>query len=65
MLLALVGFISLILIIFAFYLIFFAKGEDAVKKARKILTGVAIAIGILGVSWLIVSLIFNIFVTTT
>jgi hypothetical protein len=60
-----VSFISLILIIFAFYLIFFSKGEDAVKKAKKILTGVAIALGLLGLSWLIVSFFFNIFITTT
>ena len=47
LLLGLVSFISLILVIFAFYLIFFEKGEEGVKKAKKILTGVAIAIVIM------------------
>jgi hypothetical protein len=53
------------LIIFAFYLIFFSKGEEAVKKATKILTGVGIALGIMALSRLIVSYFFNIFITTT
>jgi hypothetical protein len=35
------------LIIFAFYLIFVTKSEEAVGKAKKILTGVAMAILIL------------------
>ena len=47
MALGLVSFISLILVIMAFYLIFFDKGEDGVKKAKKILTGVAIAIALM------------------
>lgn len=61
--LALVSFISLVLIIFAFYLIFFGKEEDAFKKAKKILTGVAIALAIMGLSWFIVSFFFNVFST--
>jgi hypothetical protein len=35
------------MVIFAFYLIFFSKGEDGVVKARKILIGVAIALAIM------------------
>ncbi|MFA5748244.1 MAG: hypothetical protein WC872_04015 [Candidatus Absconditabacterales bacterium] len=61
MLLGLVAFISLILSIFAFYLIFFSKGEDGVTKAKKILTGVAIAIFVTGISRLLVSYLFYIF----
>lgn len=61
--LALVSFISLVLIIFAFYLIFFGKEEDAFKKARKILTGVAIALAIMGLSRFITSFFFNVFTT--
>ena len=46
-LLGLVSFLSLVMIIFAFYLIFFSKGEDGVGKAKKILTGVGIALAIM------------------
>lgn len=63
--LALVSFIALVLIIFAFYLIFFGKAEDAFKKAKKILTGVAIALAIMGLSRFIVSFFFNVFTTVT
>ena len=60
-LLWLVWFISLILIIFAFYLIFVTKSEEAVGKARKILTWVAIALIILWASWLITSFLFYLY----
>lgn len=63
--LGLVSLIALVLIIFAFYLIFFAKEEEAVKKAKKILTGVAIALGLLGLARFIVSFFFNVFNVTT
>jgi hypothetical protein len=58
-----VSFISLILVIFAFYLILFDKGEDGVKKAKKILMGVAIAIALMGLSWIIVSFFFDLYQT--
>jgi hypothetical protein len=61
--LGLVSFVSLILVIYAFYLIFFDKGEEGVKKAKKILTGVAIALVIIGLSRLIVSFFFSIYTT--
>ncbi|MEI6426711.1 MAG: hypothetical protein WCO66_05195 [Candidatus Absconditabacteria bacterium] len=61
MALGFVSFISLILVIFAFYLILFDKGEDGVKKAKKILTGVAIAIALMGLSWIIVGFFFNLY----
>lgn len=62
-LLGLTSFISLVLVIFAFYLIFFSKGDDGVAKAKKILTGVAIALVIMWLSWIIVSFFFNIYTT--
>ncbi|MFZ2150868.1 MAG: hypothetical protein WAZ12_03900 [Candidatus Absconditicoccaceae bacterium] len=63
MVLGLVSFVSLILIIYSFYLIFFIKQEEGVAKARKMLIGVFIALVIMGLSWLIVSLIFDIYKT--
>lgn len=59
-LLGLVSLIALVLIIFAFYLIFFAKQEEAIKKATKILIWVAIALGLMGLSWFIVSFFFDV-----
>lgn len=61
MALGLVSFISLILVIFAFYLIFFGKGEDAVDKAKKILIGVAIALVVMAISRIIVNTLFTLF----
>ncbi|MEI7562239.1 MAG: pilin [bacterium] len=63
MVLGLVSFVALVLVIFAFYLIFFSKDEEGVKKAKKILTGVAIALAIMGLAWFIVSYFFNVFTT--
>lgn len=64
-LLGLVSFLSLVMIIFAFYLIFFSKGEDGVAKAKKILIGVGIALAIMGLSWFIASYFFDIYRTVT
>jgi len=64
-LLGLVSFLSLAMIIFAFYLIFFSKGEDGVGKARKILVGVGIALAIMWLSWFIASFFFDIYTTVT
>jgi hypothetical protein len=58
MALGLVSFVSLILIIYSFYLIFFQKGEEAFAKAKKILIGVAMAIVFIGLSWVIVNTFF-------
>ena len=63
MLLGLVSFISFILVIFAFYLIFFNKGEEGVQKAKKILIGVAIALVVMALSRIIVSFFFNLYTT--
>ncbi len=61
--LGLVSFLSLVMIIFAFYLIFFSKGEEAVGKAKKILIGVAIALAMMGLSRFIASFFFDIYTT--
>ncbi|MCX6823595.1 MAG: hypothetical protein NT085_00505 [candidate division SR1 bacterium] len=63
--LGLVSFLSLVMVIFAFYLIFFSKGEDGVGKAKKILIGVGIALAIMGLSWFIASFFFDIYTTVT
>jgi len=63
--LGLVSFLSLVMIIFAFYLIFFSKGEDGVGKARKILIGVGIALAIMWLSRFIASFFFDIYRTVT
>ncbi len=63
MLLWLTSLISLILLIFAFYLIFFQKGEEGVKKAKKILVGIAIALIIMWLSRLIVNFFFEVYTT--
>ncbi len=59
----LTSFISLILIIFAFYLMFFQKQEEWFAKAKKILTWVAIALVVMWLSWVIVSFFFEIYST--
>lgn len=59
----LTSFISLILILFAFYLMFFQKEEEGFEKAKKILIGVAIALVVMALSWLIVSFFFEIYTT--
>jgi len=64
-LLGLVSFLSLVMVIFAFYLIFFSKWEEAVWKAKKILVGVGIALTIMWLSWFIASFFFDIYTTVT
>lgn len=64
-LLGLVSFLSLVMVIFAFYLIFFSKGEDGVAKAKKILVGVGIALAIMWLSRFIASFFFQIYNTVT
>ncbi len=64
-LLGLVSFLALVMVIFAFYLIFFSKWEEALTKARKILIGVAIALAIMWLSWFITSFFFDIYGTVT
>lgn len=61
----LVGFISLILLIYAFYLMFFTAEEEGLAKAKKILKGILIALVVMGISYFIVSFIFFIYNITT
>lgn len=65
LLLGLVSFVSLIVIISAFYLIFFSKQEEGLAKAKKMLIGVAIALAVMGLSWLITSYFYNIYSIAT
>ena len=58
-----VSFISLVLVIVAFYLIFFSKWEDGVKKAKAILKWGAIAIVLMSLSRIIVSFFFSLYTT--
>lgn len=63
--LGLVSFLSLVMVIFAFYLIFFSKWDEAVGKAKKILIGVGIALAIMWLSRFIASFFFDIYQTVT
>lgn len=64
-LLGFVSLASLVIVIVAFYLIFFGKGDEAVTKAKKMLIGVAIALAIMWLSWFIASFFFNVYTTIT
>ena len=63
--LALVSFVALILTIYGFYLMFFSWQEEWLKKAKKILTWVWIAIAIMWLSRFIISFIFWVYNTNT
>jgi len=56
--LALVSLIALILTIYGFYLMFFSGQDEWLKKAKKILTWVAIAMAIMWLSRFIISFLF-------
>lgn len=58
MLLSLTAFISLIMIIYAFYMIFFTKEDSGVTKAKQVLKWVAIALIVMWLSRFIVSFLF-------
>ena len=59
LLLSLVSFIALVVIIYAFYMMFFTEDAKGIEKVKKSLTGVVIALVIMGLSRLIVSFIFD------
>jgi len=63
--LGLVGFISLILVLYAFYLMFFTEQEQWMTRAKKILRWVMIALVIMGLSYFIVSFIFYVYNLTS
>ena len=60
-LLALVSLIALILTIYGFYLMFFSGQDEWLKKAKKILTWVAIAMAIMWLSRFIISFLFYVY----
>ena len=55
----LVAFIALLMSIYTFYMMFFSENEAGIKKAKWNLVGIFIALGILGLAWIIVSFIFR------
>lgn len=59
--LGLVSFVSLILIIYGFYLMFFSQQEEWFTKAKKIFKWVLIAIAIMWLSYFIVAMLFFIY----
>jgi len=63
--LTLVSLIALILTIYGFYLMFFSGQDEWLKKAKKILTWVAIAMAIMWLSRFIISFIFWVYNTNT
>ncbi len=59
--LGLISFIALIVIIYGFAQIFFAKDDEGVSKAKKIVQGAAIAIAIIAVSRFVISFLFDLY----
>jgi len=58
LLLSFVSLIALVMLIYAFYLMFFSTQESGMTKAKQMLKWIAIAITIMWLSWFIVSFIF-------
>lgn len=58
MMLSFVSFIALVMLIYAFYMMFFSKEESGMTKAKQVLKWVIIALIIMWLSRFIVSLIF-------
>jgi len=61
----LVTLISLLLLIYAFYLMFFSQAEEALTKARKVFIWVMIALWVMWISYFITSFIFFVYKKTT
>ena len=59
LLLSLISFVALVIIIYSFYQMFFQEDAKGMEQVKKNLKGVAIALVILGFSWIIVSFIFS------
>lgn len=57
----LVTFVAVVVIIYWFVQVIFAKDGDGVTKARKTITGAAIAIAIIAISWFIVTFLFSLY----
>jgi len=58
-LLSFVSLIALILVIYAFYMIFFKKDESGITTAKQIIKGVVIALFVIWLSWIVVSFLFR------
>ncbi len=54
------AFIALAVIIYGFYLMFFSDQEEWFAKAKEILKGASIALFVIGLSWFIISFLFNV-----
>lgn len=59
--LAFVSFIAFLILLYTFYMMLIGDGAKGRDKAKATLKGLAIAIVIIGLSWLIVSMIFWIY----
>lgn len=59
MLLWLIAFIALMVTLYTFYMILFSDNEAWIKKAKQTLVGILVALGIIGLAWIIVSFIFR------
>jgi amino acid transporter len=57
----LVSFVAVVVIIYGFVQVIFAKDEEWVTKARKTVQWAAIAIAIIAVSWFLVSFLFDLY----
>lgn len=59
--LALVWFIALGVVLYGFVQIIFAKDDEGISKAKKIVSGAALAIAIIALSRFLVSFLFNLY----
>lgn len=55
------AFIALIVIIYGFYMMFFRDQDKGVGEAKKTVTGAAIALFVIAISWLFVNFAFYLF----
>lgn len=56
-----VSFIAFILLLYSFYMMLIGDGQKGWDKVKSTLKGIAIAIAVMGLSWMIVSLLFWIY----
>ena len=58
-LLSFVSLIALILIIYAFYMIFFKKDEAGITTAKQMIKWIVVALVVIWLSWIVVSFLFR------
>lgn len=63
--LVIVGLVAMAVLIYGFYKIFFTEGEEALKDAKKLIIGAAVALAIIGLAWFIARFFFSVFDTAT